>query len=466
MQVNSSWPRKPLNDRARANFDSRAKDLASLIVKRTFEPSREDTFPTRHMPALTITLDSSPDDWTAEITDFFGRTKGRYYLNEGHEFALVDDAYKKLNLFSTDITRTPPFNDGFKLSFIEKAVFRWIKFFGINDEVEPFSKYLLDECAAQFKPHRIIIPLEFIEIEQDFMLGNVLVRTMPKSLIDHTEKYVEELHGPKSGRSDEYNKIRKQFANQTAIEVTVEGEPEYAQERAWEIAFDISDVLRFLSPASASSVLPSLIQPMGYGHIPSLNSLIVTDEYIQSINTKHMYFHLARWQQSQNDLNNAINSYLSELHIFFDGSNLSDYAARFRRAFRVYCRALGRFESQDRIVGVISALECLFIDGSSDPLQHTVSERMAFMTTETITQRRHVVKIYKKAYGLRSGIVHHSESFNDEATADELFLYAKVAFRRGIRALSHFKSHKQFLKALDDVKFGGHPPTSIPHSTN
>jgi Apea-like HEPN len=452
--VQSVWPPNQLHEKAKDAFNKRGADLASKIVKRERQLTREDAFPSRQEPYLTIRLDSTPDDWVDEITDFCGRTNGRYYLHEGCEFALVDAAYKNLRSLAGDVMQKSPFQFGFSSKFIETHIFKWLKLSLLGKNSNLMMEHLTYECSKSFGVHKLLVPLDFIEIEHDFSLGDVMVMTIPEWLIDLTEKHAEEQRVVSEGRRDYYANVRNKFANRAAVEVTVWGEPEYGREIALETAFDMAGVLRYLSPASVSSVLPSLIQPMGYGHIPHLTVLSIADGRIKTLTSNFLHYGLARWQQPHEYLDRAMNTRLDNLSVFFDGSTLSNFANRFRDAFRVYTRAIGRFEPQDRIVGVISALECLFVAGSRDPLAHTVSERMAFLIAKEGTERKRIVTTYKKAYALRSQIVHHSAKFKDEEVANALFRDACVAFHRAIEGISFFKTHESFLVAIDDEKFG------------
>jgi Apea-like HEPN len=443
-----------MDAKAAVAVDNKANKIASLIVARKPRDSQPTVFPSRHAPDLTVTAETNPADWVAEFTDYCGRTTGRYFLHDGLEFALVENVYESLRELVSDIVGRTPFSEACSVYFIETEIFRWMKLKELGGEVRALSSYLAEVCSSKVETRTLLVPLDFIEIERDFQIGEVMVRTIPPALIDRTASYAKQKHGEKIGQKDAYDALRKQLANRAAVEVTVYGEPEYARRKALEIAFDMSGVLRFLSPASVSAVLPSLVQPMGYGHMPSWTTLRIKDDRIANQETQLEHYGLAQWRQPHDLLDRAMRSGLKNLNVFFDGSLLSDYASRVRIAFRGYTRALGRLEPQDRIVGVISALECLFVLGSNDPLSHSVSERMAFLITQDGKERRRIVKTYKSINNHRSRMIHQLADFRGEKLADEFFRDSLIAFHKAIEGISYFETHALFLDAIDNVKFG------------
>lgn len=461
-----SFDRAALHPEAAAGFDRAAAALSDRFAPYQRE-DRPEPFKTRQ-EAETIHVVSSSR--VSGFVDFADRTTGWCIRLDGEELALRDDGYRAMRELVERIRRKRPFTTGFSDRFLEETIANWCAAMRAGDEPGPFSAALLDRCAEVYGEHHFLLPLVGVEIEHDFAIGDVGVRIIPKELFERAADEARARHPDKPDAGEDREKLGRELANSTAVHVGVVGEPRFADDRALDIAGDVAGVLRFLSPAAISSTVPSLVQPWGVNVVHQTLLLKTRDGSLSELKRQWLHGGLALWKLSAREIARLSETSLANLAFFFDGRTLNDYGEHIRPAFFAYCRAIGQFDSADRLLGTVTALERLLLRNDNEPLQHMVGERLAFLTTQKRADRLQTVSDYKAAYGMRSRAVHHLRGINDEEAADRLFRHAFLAFHQTVVGLSIFATHAAFLDSIDHIKFGGSyrtpdsdtPPTEAP----
>ncbi|MBB4100758.1 hypothetical protein [Sphingomonas kyeonggiensis] len=446
-----AFDRTALHSKAAASFE----ELALALLDR-FEPrprqERAEPFTTRHTMETIHAISSPP---VAAYVDFANKLTGWWYYRDGTDYALTGDNYRALRELVERIRRKSPFTNGFSDHFLEEAVTTWCAAKHKCEDAGPFVAFLLDHCAEAWSTHDFLLPLVGVEVEHDFTLGAVRVRTIPPELFERAaaEARARRPDDPDAGKSADA--LGETAANLAAVAVRVTGEPRFADSQAREIADDIAGVLRFMSPGAISSTVPSLVQPWGIKTVPQTLVMKLDGERLAGYSRQWLHGGLAMWKLGAPEIERLTATNFASLAIFFDGTALNDYAAHVRPAFFAFARAIGQFEPVDRLVGAITALECLLLRDQNEPLQQMVGERLAFLTASGREDRQRTVADYKAAYGLRSRAVHHLRGMDNEQVADRLFRHAFLAFVRAIEGLSVLTTHVQFLDGLDRIKFGG-----------
>jgi hypothetical protein len=437
---------------AAASFDRAAMKLLRLFESVPRRAQAPEPFKTRHHVEEVHVISSDP---VSARVDFNGRTIGWSYLEAGEDVTLLGDGYRALRVLVERIRRKPPFNQGFSDHFLERAVAIWCASTMRGDELAGLTEYLLEQCADACAEHVYVVPLTNVEIEHDFAIGNVRLITIQPALFEAAAEEARTRHPNNPSAGEDRETLGRQLGNLVGVEVITTGEPRFARERSLAVADELAGVLRFLSPAAISSTVPSLVQPLGRDPSPQTFVIRLKDGRLAGLDREWLHVGLAQWKLPGREIDRLAETSLANLAHFFDGRPLGDYATHLRPAFFAYCRAIGRYESADRLVGTITALERLLLRHGNEPLQHSVGERLAFLTASNAQDRMRTVANYRKAYALRSRAVHHLAGIGDEEVADRLFRHAFLAFHQAIRGLSIFTTHQQFLDGIDQVKFGG-----------
>ena len=369
--------------------------------------------------------------------------------------ALTGPGYRTLRLLVEEVRRKEPFQHGFSQRFLEKAVVTWCHASSMGGTEDGLASHLLDECGRAYREHVYLVPLAYVEIARDFELAGVRLVTIPLQLFDEAAQRARERHPDRenAGRSSE--ELGRKLGNVPAVEVRTMGEKRFAADRALEVARDVAGVIRFMSPAALSARVPSPVHPLGHDPLPTIQMLRLEDSRLAAVEAEFFHAGLAMWKLSEQDIERLTSGSLANISYFFDGRPLSDFAQRVRHAFFGFCRAVGRYDAGDRLVGAVSALEYLLVRDESEPLQYSVADRLAFLAAATRRDRLKAASTYRRAYALRSGVVHRLAGIKEEEVADDLFHLAYVAFHNAITGLSVFDTRQAFLDALDQVKFGG-----------
>lgn len=453
MDNSANFDRDAFHPGAAAAFEAAATALLPLFEAMP-KQEPEEPFKTRLPTEIVEVVGWAPVN---SLVDFAERTTGWSYRHDEAEFALHGEGYRALRTLVERIRAKPPFRIGFSDYFLEEAVANWCAAWRKGEEPGPMVPMLLDRCAASLRSQDYLLPLTHVEIEKDFVIGQVGVRTIPSALFTEAADAARARRPDDPAAGDDRERLGRELGKRVAVAVTVIGEPRFADQRAIDVADDIAGVLRFLSPSVVSSRVPSIVQPWGINPVPQ--PLLLKTEAGRLMGLARQWRHggLAQWKLSARDIARLAEKPLSNLAWFFDGRTLDNYGEHIRPAFFAYCRALGRFEPVERLVGVITALERLLLRDQSEPLQHTAGERLAFLVERDPINRQQISKDYKAAYSLRSRAVHHLRAIRDEEAADRLFPHAFLAFHKAIRGLPLFATHKDFLDAIDQVKFGGVP---------
>lgn len=437
---------------AAAAFDRDGLRVTSLFERREpYQPPTEP-FPMRRQLETVHVLSSRP---VSARVDYAGRTSGWSFAEAGSEHVLTGEGYRALRLLVQRVRKKPPFHRGFSDRFFEEAIATWCAAEHHGEAPGTLSAYLLDRCFEAFAEHVYVVPLTYVEFETDFALADIRFITVPTTWFDRAANDARARHPGKPDAGEGSETLARKFGNLAGVEVRTAGERHYARDRAITLAGEAAAVLRFMSPAAISSTVSSPVQRFGEAHLPQSVLLRVSDEKLVGYECEWHHAGLAMWKLPARDIDRLARDPLANLAHFFDGSALSDYADHIRPAFFGFCRAIGRHDPVERLVSTITALERLLLRDGSEPLQHMVGERLAFLTAPVVADRIQAVADYKAAYALRSRAVHHLGGIENEDVADRLFRHAFLAFHQAIRGMSVFKTHAAFLDAIDLVKFGG-----------
>lgn len=134
---------------------------------------------------------------------------------------------------------------------------------------------------------------------------------------------------------------------------------------------------------------------------------------------------------------------------FFKSGN----ATRIERASYFILEARSRQTFPTKIVSYITALECLFTTSQSE-LSHRVSERVALLIGKSKTDKTETYKLLKKAYDVRSKIVHGSilkgenEDLKEVSTGLDSILRNIISFEYDILSKKDNEIDEYFLEGL------------------
>lgn len=445
-----------LHDRAASSIDAKGESLVALGYIEPFAKPQPEKFPSRRRPKATITAKDMAGTPKSSLIDLVGRTLGRFYAEEGQNVGLKGEDYTKLRLTAETILKSAPFSSGLSNAFVEEKIFEWWTSRKRNQPVGTLSSFMLAAAEKAIKVHEIIIPISCIEFEKAFQYGDVLIAPMDRSLLQGSADHFANQNPAKADAiRASFCELDEEMGHQTTVQVTLIGEPEFASKRAQAIAFEVTAVFRFMSPAAVSWNVPFPCFPSGCEHIRRITSLHIKDGHVSIISGSIIDHGLFSWRVEFDDLDRYMKQGFGGAAIFFEDKALSDFQERIRTSIIHYANGVALQNVSDRLVYVMSALEHLFLRGSGELIQNNVAERIAFFTKRKSSERRELVKNFKNAYQLRSNIVHHLISVENEPVLTKFFENAYIAVHSAMVSMYKFRTRDEFLDAIDSVKFGG-----------
>lgn len=451
----ASFPRNQLHPGAAAAIDKAGTALLDAREVGTVEPVGEPAFKSRRIPKDTITTEDLAGEPMLGWSTPSGEWVGRYFVSDGKMVALREEGYRQLRRLVEKVIRAKPFSRGFSENFIEVEIFTWWRATLRAQTGATLSGHLLDAAQAAYGSHTVMVPLANIEIERAFNLGNVLVTPFNPALFTTFEtetstkfpEYAEII-------AAEANHLRDELGHLTAVQVEIEGERDYAKDRAHRIATEMADIFRVMSPPAATRNIRFACFPLGLEHEPKSTILELKDGKISHLTDGFHGNPSFRWKLPFAELDRHMTkSAFRNCSVFFDDVPLTTFQQRMKTAFSAYGESVAAIDLRNRLLYAMSAAEHLLLRDDNEPIQSSVGERMAFLIAKEPDARRAVVANFKKAYGLRSRQVHHLANLDDEDALDTFFANMWAMMVTSLQNLPRYKEHSQFLDAIDRMKF-------------
>lgn len=448
------FDRSALHYEAAKALDARGTQLLSLATRRPIQPRQPETFSTRR-EMETITDKDILSISQMSYTDITGRTQARYFVKDLIEIGLFDDGYHELRRLVELILSKKPFDIGFSQNFIEESVFKWWVSQHQNETQISLSDSLFYEAEEAFRHHHMIVPIAGLEIERPFQIGTILVAPMDKAMLGRFGLFAIK-NNPESADiiKKRSQQIQKELGHLTAVHIQVEGEHEFAANQAREVAFRVSEMFRFMSPAAPSWNVAFPCFPHGCYDHRSTTVITVEDNDIALMTKSVLDFGMFSWRQSFAELDRDMRAGFLNFNVYFQDDPLTPFQIRLGRAISAFTQGTATYDTSNRLIYTMSALEHLFLRDQTEPIQAGVSERIAFFISKDPDERRKIVANFKKAYALRSKQIHHLSSLVDEEVMSEFFRNAWIAMFSALQNIKTFKTAEEFLDAIDNVKFG------------
>ncbi|WP_215353307.1 HEPN domain-containing protein [Sphingopyxis soli] len=455
MKTSSPFDHSALHEKAADSIERKGTELLGLGVKRPFPKRAPDPFPTRR-EMETITDRDIIGEPKLSYTDITGRTLARYFAKEGHEIGLFDGGYDALRRLVEQTLKTKPFNQGLSPEFLEEQVFDWwIENYGA-DKPSSLSEHLIAKADDAFSEHHLVIPISAIEIERPFQIGDVLVAPMNRQMLTEMGKAAKEKNPE---QADIINKKIGDFVRElghlTAVQVKVVGEVGFAKAHAERRAFQVAEMLRFMSPAALSWNVAFPCFPHGCHHNRTTTVLTVADNAILNISEGLLDYGMFSWRMTFAELDRDMKNGFSNFASFFKSAPLTPFQERVGKAISTFSEGVGSHNVNNRLVYAMSSLEHLFLRDEQEPIQSGVGDRIAFLIEKEGGKRREIVANFKKSYSLRSKQIHHLSTVDDEKTLSEFFKNSWMALYRALTLMPNFTTHLEFLNAIENVKYGG-----------
>jgi hypothetical protein len=135
-----------------------------------------------------------------------------------------------------------------------------------------------------------------------------------------------------------------------------------------------------------------------------------------------------------------------------DPTTWSELEGRIASALRILGHSLNQPLDKDCLVGVISSLEALVLDERL-PKKEAISERVAYLTSDTGPRRRGVYSSMKEFYETRSYLVHGRERDVSSMDLLSLIIFAMICIGKALEFVPKMPDDGDFFRWFDEQKF-------------
>ncbi len=421
------------------------------------KPQIRPVFETRREPAQSLTDADLVGEPLVAMTDWTGQTLARYFVDSGTEFWLRGGGYVQLRRLVDKVLKTRPFSNGLSRAFIEDEIFKWWRA-RVRGTVEgTLCADLLDAGERSVIGHSILVPLAGLEIERPFLFGDIRVTPLDAKMFNRLAAQMTTKFPDQAKIAEDYaTKMRQKMGHLAAVNVSVTGEPNFAQQQAREVAFDMASMFRFMSPAGLSWNVTFNCFPQGSDHIPCTTEIMLKGEDITSISTGSLHPGQFNWKASSSEIDQLMKAGFQNCAVFFQKKTaLTGFQQRVKRAIASYSQGIASYEVSNRLIYAISTAEHLLLRDSSEPIQANVGDRMAFVTAGDARERQAVAANFKKAYAMRSKQIHHlvDVDVDDEEVLEKFFRNMWILLLQAVKLMPRIKEHAEFIDEIDQVKF-------------
>lgn len=445
---------------AKEYFDAKAEEILLLLKPRSTreQPGREKR------SNVNIYSEEIPED---QIFDFrvtgkidrLGKEKAKYFETENGLIGLEGDNYTIGETLIFKLSERPELNKLLSGEFIKETLFGWLekRYKGEITLTRKFSEHLIEKATEGIKERKVSIPIAFLSIERSFQLGRVIFEYIPDMLFDKIERQIRAKTGNAEGINEGVRQIRKRYQGLVYSSVTISAELQKCIEIAKEETEKALMVLRLYCPTVFVPTIPSYFAPVGKVGLPASYLLVFEEktilpnlnEQIDERRSPVCFF-------SEEDLTmfkmRCGLDDADELIVKESSTKLEDLLLL---CLSLFARGIKSTDFQDRVVFMLVVTETLLLKNTSEPIQASVSQRMAFLTAFSVKERREIIDIIKEAYKYRSSYLHHGNKKDDFELLQKLQHIVWTGLTNVLKTRDKFSSQDELLRFIEDKILSG-----------
>jgi hypothetical protein len=243
---------------------------------------------------------------------------------------------------------------------------------------------------------------------------------------------------------------KKDLLGFAAATYEIEAEPEWAKEAALDLADKAISILRLFSIANFDPRQFSYCVPLGSYQRHGHHILNVRDTTIigqtQSITGKGQF----PWVIDDAALR-EMNELQTIASALFEKEPKTSMEKLVFDALLLYSKAALVPTLAEKLLYMFAALESVLLRDEDEPITHSISERLAYMSADEANFRIKARRSVKEAYGVRSRFVHHGKRVDKDLS--DFFRYAWMALWQIAKVASKFKTKFELLDDIEQYKF-------------
>jgi hypothetical protein len=426
------------------HFDMLANEL-SLVLSPAPTPTERPQPKTSQSQRPTIKL-SDENLISHQLTgtiDGFGNQTSRYFQGPNGPIGILDKDFLRVQKFITALAARKEVSQYVGEKYILDVLFDWFRerYIGKLDGSFGFIQYFINRASIDITPLHIAIPLSHLAMEQSFKIGLVTFDFYDSAYFDAMESSFRTKH-PEAA-ADSLKKIREDYQGIVFAHVTVLAEREHAKDIAIFRTEQAISILRLFSPTALFPQAKSYFGRKGHTIIPvdhfflfhsDLPTILTNVTELGTFNFTVDNQLLSLMHQGGLDI---INNLLTKDH-------LSEYEKYLMSAIALFSRSVISSDLNEKIVFILASLETILLKDSTEPIQWSLGQRLAFIVEKTPERRKHVVTLIKEAYQIRSSYLHHGNANNDLEVTTQLTMVVGSAIRVMLARTKSFSAFQDF----------------------
>lgn len=446
-----------LDAQAAANFDKKAEVLLAELSVTTEQPT---TMPKASFtpPFNIVHCFKSEEIINLQIgeCDAAGRNTARWFHSQGHRVGLEGNAYTNLVRLAEQMQGTNALRTFVSRSAVEDAIFEWLRQRYSQALTTPMTEMVVPLLDAKVTELEIWIPIHGLSLETDLMLGPVKFLTITPARLERwfrtpecpSPQYTEEIYRAHLAEM-------RGWQGYAAATMSLFAEPTHAYQVVLEATETALALLRFFSEANMIPGATSYILPRGKENLESDQYLVIHSNERALPHSGISDRSFRPWVLSEETMRQIVEAGLPGLCAVAFAPKKTEFQQALLDAFFVYSRHSLAKSLSDELIYVFTALDSFLLQDASEPIQQNIGERLAFTISSDGAERMAIVRDVKKAYGLRSRIIHHAAKVDEVDVIQRLLLYVwrlfLLLFHRA--ALGEYKTKGQYFEYVNRMKF-------------
>jgi hypothetical protein len=451
-----------LHPEATKSFNKKAEGLFQRVVldphdKAATHVGFEPDVMSHSIPAEDIHSFSS-DHYVAGPLN---REIAKTFVINGTTFGLFGEDYKDLVRLAETLQQTKTLNKVVTIQFLVDSIFTWIATGHKGGSAVPMAEAVLADVEEAVQEVELWLPIAMLYIETAFVIGRIKLKTITKEMIDdYHQATIDQIRkdGHQIGPELEqhFRVERQELQGLAAATITVQAEPRRAMEIAFEEGENSLALLRLYSLANLEPEMPSYCTFLGKEHIDQARTYTIQNGKVRGFSRALITAADTTWKLDKATIDDVVlKQGLGMLSNLLVKDTRTEYEEALLDCLFLYSRCALAKEPGNKLMAMLTALESMLLQNSSEPIQQNLAERIAYLFDPG--KRIEVKRSVLMAYGLRSRFIHHGHRISADEMDDlrEFFINVWAALHGLIGLTQVCQTKAEFFKKFEEAKMSG-----------
>ena len=443
-----------LHPAAAKAFEARANELVAALRLEATPPPQGPTVLTGSAKHVPVAAHLGPSDFIGHpqqtlVDTLTGQLVGVTLLGARGVVTLDAEASEQLSRLAADMAARGELRTVCDAEYIQKALIAWMESSNGQASTQSFLEQLARNLDAEVQETKFRVPLIGVVIERPFELGPYAVGFFSGEDID---RLVARL--PEEARVAARQKYERNFQGKVCVEGSATCVPTMAAPAAISAAQDAVAGLRFVSFAAVNINFHSCIHVHDHARAAISHVVLETPSGTRIQSGEEDQGAEPALQMRSQHLSHYGAAGLAAVDAYLKTAAPSELQEDAWGALKIFTRGIASTQRVDRLIGALVAAETLLL-GGNDPVQQSLSQRMAMLLGGTLAAKKQLRKDIAAAYAARSAFVHHGKERN---TDQELLSRVLGACREVVHAClrnSTESTSEELIRRLEDQLLGG-----------